>query len=170
MHGATPTVFSVLRSRHTNFFLHLQVIFECAFFDKRPIKEVPVVSHPDIWSQLLAVFKETNQQVFFICFVEHDEWSWIRWFRSVLEIVNIFRNHLAVNDQVSLTIEHVRNHKDLVVICIRKFQRCFGALDIKRQYARFSFHQLLGRWLLFHGDCITDSRALDRIPRPGAQI
>ena len=36
------------------------------------------------------------------------------WFRGVLEIFNVFRNDFFVRDQVTMPVDHVRYHHDLV--------------------------------------------------------
>lgn len=74
------------------------------------------------------------QQGYFVWLVVDDELALELGFRTVLEVVNVCGDDVAVCDQIALSVDHIRDHHDLVDRRVGKLQGQFGSLDIKGQY------------------------------------
>ena len=103
---------------------------------------------------------------FLVRFVEDHKGTGVLRFRSVVEVGNVFRDDLPVGDQEPLTVNHVRNHHDLVDGSIGELQWQLRRLDIKRQN-----HGICGRQSLVVANYLGDSMfRLDEIPFPRSNI
>ena len=59
----------------------------------------------------------------------------------VLKVFNILTHHFAVDDQITLLVNHVRNHKNLIELGVGKLEWQLGGFDIKRAHAHFAARQ-----------------------------
>jgi hypothetical protein len=59
----------------------------------------------------------------------------------VLEVVDVRAHHLAVDDQVALPVQHVRDHEHLVELGVGKLQRQLRGLDVERAHAHLTARQ-----------------------------
>ena len=55
-------------------------------------------------------------------------------FCPVLEVIDIFADYLAIDDENTPTINHHGNHVNRVILRIGEFERSLATLDIKRKY------------------------------------
>lgn len=97
--------------------------------------------------------------LYLVILIENSERAFIFWFGSEFKVFDVLRDDLSVCDQkplleirenifhynctlifkghrTHLSINHVRDHHNLVSFCIWKFQRKFGGLDVKSQHHR----------------------------------
>ena len=139
----------------SDFLIHVDTLYTRSCFDKRPIEEVSVVCDHDCWSSYLYMFEEPFQHRLLVRLVENHKRSLVLRLRCVLEVCNVFRYDLAVCDEKSLTVDHVRYHHDLIDGSVWKLQWEFCRFDIVRHddgicwceaflYALDAYYAMLG--------------------------
>ena len=97
-----------------------------------PIEKVTVVGDVDAGLHLAHVIEPAPQQRRLVGLVPHDERPGVLRLGVVLEVVDVGTHHLAVDDQIALTVQHVRDHKHLIVLGVGKLERQLGGLDVER--------------------------------------
>ena len=91
--------------------------------EERPVEEIAVVRDVDARLLLLHVREPALEKVALVPLVEHLERARVLVARVVAEVLNVIANPLAVDDEVSLAVDHVRYHEDLVVRAVGELQR-----------------------------------------------
>lgn len=72
----------------------------------------------------------------FIRLVKDRKFPLILVLGRILKVVDVFADDLAVGDEIPLTVDHVRDHHDLIRLLIRELERLLGRLDIVCHYDR----------------------------------
>lgn len=75
---------------------------------------------------------------FFVRFVEYGEWTFVFRLGCIFEVFDVFGDNFAVGDEVTLAVDHVGDHHDLVKSLVRKLERLLGDLNIVGHDDRFS--------------------------------
>lgn len=90
------------------------------------------------------MFKEALNNGLLVGLVEDDEKSLVLGSWGVLEVFDVLGNDLAVCDEETLALDHVRDHHDLVNYRVWEFQRELGGLNIPGQdYGLGTFETVL---------------------------
>ena len=100
---------------------HVHAMDRGSGLDERPVEEVSVVGDEYVRFDVKNVIEELLQQTQLVFFIEDYEGSFKFWSGSILEILHVAGNNLSVANEISLTINHVGNHHDLVNFGIGKF-------------------------------------------------
>jgi len=115
-----------------------------SILDEWPIKVVSVESREDEWLRITNMVEKPNEQLLFIGFVEDfEEADVIFWLRTVLEILNIFPDHLSVCDEEAFSIDNIRNHHNLIELGVGELQGRLRSFNIERHDPKVRFVELL---------------------------
>ena len=109
---------------------------KCPVLDKGPVEEVSIVRHEDVWPQIPHVVEEAANKGPLVSFIEDNEGPGVLWLWGVLKVINILRHNLTIDDEKAFTVKHVRDHKDLIDLGVRKLQRRLRTLNVEREDAR----------------------------------
>ena len=112
--------------------VHAHAVLLRAGLDEGPIEKVAVVRDVHGGTHLAHVIEPTTKQGGLVGLVPHDERAGVLRLGAVLEILDVGAHHLAVDDQVPLPVQHVRDHENLIVLGVWKLERQLGGLDVER--------------------------------------
>lgn len=135
--------------------VHVETVEASASLDEREIERVAIVRCYNGGFGLLNMLEPSSDDGFFVWFVEDGEGALKFGRRGVLEVRNVLRDNVAVVDEVSLTVDHVRDQHDLVKVLIRELERGLCNFDIVRHnhgfrtfdslFNQFDFNSRFGR-------------------------
>ena len=122
----------------TNFSVHVHTVLLGARLHEWEIEVVTVVRHVNARLNFAHVVEPLANERFFGRFVPDDERARVISLGRVLKVFHVLAHNLAVDNQVTLAVNHVRNHKHLIVFGIRKLERKLGRLNVKGTDAHFA--------------------------------
>ena len=99
--------------------------------DIGPIEGVAVVRHKDTDTRSVTLGDEAADCVFFVWLVENAEMGEKQPLRGEIEVLDVLRDRLAINDEVTFAVENIGNHHDKILFGIGELQGILGDFDIE---------------------------------------
>ena len=128
-----PSALCALLVSNADFLLHVHAVGGRALVCERPIEPVAVVRDDDVRTHGLDVVEEAAQHPSLVLLVEDVERAGVLGLGRVLEVGHVFGHVLATQNQISLAVKHVRDHKNFVHVRVRELERSLRTLDVEGQ-------------------------------------
>ena len=134
--AAAEAFLRVLVAAHSDLASHPHLVDSRAFLYVRPVEIVAVVRHENVRLEFFDVRKKLGKHGCLVWLIEHLERPRVFRLRSVLEVLDVFNDDRAVDNEVALSVEHVRDHRDRILVRVWELQLGLGRFDIVRKHAR----------------------------------
>ena len=131
MHALRTFVLILSVFRESDLLKHVDAMDDGPRFNEREIEAVSIVCGNDGRLDLANMLEEASDERRFVFLVKYHDRTLVLRLWGVFEVFDVFADNFTVRDQKALSINHVRNHHDLIALLIWKLQGRLGRFDIK---------------------------------------
>ena len=114
------STFTRLFALEANLTIHIHPVLSRSSFDEWEIEIITVVRDVNARLRLAHMIKPRADERLLVRHVPNDERAFVLGLWRVLEIFYVLAHDFTVDYQIPLAVQHVRNHKHLVVLGVRK--------------------------------------------------